>query len=58
MVPGKIFDTFAPLGPRLVTTDEIPDPNALAISTTLNGERVQHSRTSDMIFNVPATIEP
>lgn len=54
---GKIFDTFAPLGPRLVTTDEIPDPKALAISTTLNGERVQHSRTSDMIFDVPAIIE-
>ncbi|MFZ5496973.1 MAG: fumarylacetoacetate hydrolase family protein [Verrucomicrobiota bacterium] len=54
---GKTFDTFAPLGPRLVTTDEIPDPNALAISTTLNGERVQASSTSDMIFDVPALIE-
>ncbi|HVU22928.1 MAG TPA: fumarylacetoacetate hydrolase family protein [Opitutus sp.] len=54
---GKFFDTFAPLGPRLVTADEIPDPNALAISTTLNGERVQDSRTSDMIFDVPALIE-
>jgi 2-keto-4-pentenoate hydratase/2-oxohepta-3-ene-1,7-dioic acid hydratase in catechol pathway len=54
---GKFFDTFAPLGPRLVTTDEIPNPNALAISTTLNGERVQGSNTSDMIFDVPAIIE-
>jgi 2-keto-4-pentenoate hydratase/2-oxohepta-3-ene-1,7-dioic acid hydratase in catechol pathway len=54
---GKFFDRFAPLGPRLVTTDEIRDPNALGISTTLNGERVQHSRTSDMIFDVPAIIE-
>lgn len=54
---GKFFDTFAPLGPRLVTTDEIPNPNALAISTTLNGERVQGSNTSDMIFDVPALIE-
>ncbi len=54
---GKFFDTFAPLGPRLVTTDEIPQPNALAISTTLNGERVQASNTSDMIFDVPALIE-
>jgi 2-keto-4-pentenoate hydratase/2-oxohepta-3-ene-1,7-dioic acid hydratase in catechol pathway len=53
---GKFFDTFAPLGPRLVTPDEIPDPNALAISTTLNGERVQDSNTSDMIFDVPALI--
>ena len=54
---GKFFDTFAPLGPRLVTTDEIPDPTGLAISTTLNGERVQASNTSDMIFDVPAIIE-
>jgi 2-keto-4-pentenoate hydratase/2-oxohepta-3-ene-1,7-dioic acid hydratase in catechol pathway len=54
---GKFFDTFAPLGPRLVTTDEIPNPNALAISTTLNGERVQGSNTADMIFDVPALIE-
>jgi 2-keto-4-pentenoate hydratase/2-oxohepta-3-ene-1,7-dioic acid hydratase in catechol pathway len=54
---GKFFDTFAPLGPRLVTPDEIPNPNALAISTTLNGERVQGSNTSDMIFDVPAIIE-
>jgi 2-keto-4-pentenoate hydratase/2-oxohepta-3-ene-1,7-dioic acid hydratase in catechol pathway len=40
-----------------VTADEIPNPNALAISTTLNGERVQDSNTSDMIFDVPAIIE-
>lgn len=54
---GKTFDTFAPLGPRLVTADEIPNPNALAISTTLSGVRVQDSNTSDMIFDVPAIIE-
>jgi 2-keto-4-pentenoate hydratase/2-oxohepta-3-ene-1,7-dioic acid hydratase in catechol pathway len=54
---GKFFDTFAPLGPRLVTTDEIPNPNALAISTTLSGVRVQGSNTADMIFDVPAIIE-
>ncbi len=54
---GKFFDTFAPLGPRLVTPDEIPNPNALAISTLHNGERVQNSNTSDMIFDVPALIE-
>ncbi|MCR6655332.1 MAG: fumarylacetoacetate hydrolase family protein [Opitutus sp.] len=53
---GKFFDTFAPLGPRLVTTDEIPNPNVLRISTVLNGERVQDSNTSDMIFDVPAII--
>ncbi len=54
---GKSFDTFCPLGPRLVTADEIPNPNALAISTTVNGARVQSSNTSDMIFDVPALIE-
>lgn len=54
---GKFFDTFAPLGPCLVTTDEIPDPNKLRISTVLNGETVQDWNTSDMIFDVPALIE-
>ncbi len=53
---GKTFDTFAPLGPCLVTRDEIPNPNALRISTLLNGERVQDSNTADMIFDVPALI--
>jgi len=53
---GKFFDTFAPLGPRLVTRDEIPNPNALKIATILNGERVQDWTTSDMIFDVPALI--
>lgn len=54
---GKFFDTFAPLGPRLVTRDDIPNPNALRISTVLNGARVQDSNTNDMIFDVPAIIE-
>jgi 2-keto-4-pentenoate hydratase/2-oxohepta-3-ene-1,7-dioic acid hydratase in catechol pathway len=54
---GKTFDTFAPLGPRLITADEIRDPNALAIATMLNGERVQDSTTADMIFDVPRLIE-
>jgi 2-keto-4-pentenoate hydratase/2-oxohepta-3-ene-1,7-dioic acid hydratase in catechol pathway len=54
---GKFFDTFAPLGPKLVTRDEIPNPNALRISTLLNGERVQDSNTADMIYDVPALIE-
>ncbi len=49
---GKSFDTFCPLGPVLVTRDEIPDPNALRISTKLNGKLVQDWRTDDMIFNV------
>lgn len=54
---GKFFDTFAPLGPCLVTRDEIPNPNALRIRTILNGETVQDWNTNDMIFDVPALIE-
>ena len=54
---AKSFDTFAPLGPRLVTTDEIPDPNTLAIRTIVNGEVLQSSNTADMIFDIPALIE-
>jgi 2-keto-4-pentenoate hydratase/2-oxohepta-3-ene-1,7-dioic acid hydratase in catechol pathway len=54
---GKTFDSFAPLGPCLVTPDEIPDPNALRIATILNGERVQDWTTSDMIFGVARLIE-
>jgi len=53
---GKTFDTFAPMGPCLVTADEIPDPNALTLATVLNGVRVQESTTADMIFDVPALI--
>jgi 2-keto-4-pentenoate hydratase/2-oxohepta-3-ene-1,7-dioic acid hydratase in catechol pathway len=54
---GKTFDTFAPLGPCLVTPDEIPDPNSLRIRTILNGEVMQDWSTSDMIFDVPTLIE-
>lgn len=54
---GKTFDTFAPLGPCLVTPDEIPNPNALGIRTLLNGEAVQDWNTNDMIFDVSAIIE-
>lgn len=49
---GKFFDTFAPLGPCITTTDEIPDPNALNIRTILNGDVMQDWRTNDMIFDV------
>ncbi len=54
---GKTFDTFAPLGPCLVTTDEITNPNALNIKTILNGEAMQDWTTEDMIFDVPTIIE-
>ena len=53
---GKGFDTFAPLGPVLVTRDELPDPAGLDVRTTLNGTEVQNSNTSKMIFDVPALI--
>jgi 2-keto-4-pentenoate hydratase/2-oxohepta-3-ene-1,7-dioic acid hydratase in catechol pathway len=51
-VKGKSFDTFGPLGPYLVTADEIPDPQKLPLSLKLNGETKQNSSTSDMIFSV------
>jgi len=54
---GKTFDTFCPLGPVLVTADEIPDPQTLGIRTILNGERVQDWTTNDMIFSVAQIIE-
>jgi 2-keto-4-pentenoate hydratase/2-oxohepta-3-ene-1,7-dioic acid hydratase in catechol pathway len=54
---GKTFDTFAPLGPCIKTTDEIPDPNNLRLQTILNKESVQDWNTNDMIFDVPSLIE-
>ena len=53
---GKSFDTFAPLGPVLVSKDDIDDPNTLAIKTELNGQVVQQSNTRDMIFDVPTLV--
>ncbi len=50
---GKMLDTFGPLGPALVTRDEVPNPNSLAIKTILNGQVMQNGNTSDMIFHVP-----
>ncbi|MFC4776561.1 fumarylacetoacetate hydrolase family protein [Paenibacillus sp. GCM10023252] len=47
---GKVCDDFSPLGPYVVTADEVGDPNTLAISCTVNGEVRQSSNTSDMIF--------
>ena len=54
---GKGFDTFAPLGPCLVTLDEIHNPNALGIRTLLNGTVMQEANTNDMIFDVPTLIK-
>ena len=53
---GKSFPAFGPMGPCLVTPDELPNPDDLAISCWVNGELVQESRTSDMVFGVPRLI--
>jgi 2-keto-4-pentenoate hydratase/2-oxohepta-3-ene-1,7-dioic acid hydratase in catechol pathway len=53
---GKWFDGSAPLGPEIVTADEVSDPNDLWIRLTLNGERMQDSNTSNMIFKIAETI--
>jgi len=54
---GKCFDTFCPLGPVIVTADEIPNPNSLAIRTLVNGIELQSWNTDDMIFDVAGLIE-
>ncbi len=51
---GKTFDTFCPIGPWIVTADEIADPHALDIKMTINGEVLQNSNTRELIFNIPA----
>jgi acylpyruvate hydrolase len=64
---GKMLDTFCPLGPVLLTADEVPDTTALRLRTVLNGRTVQEAWTSDMVYSVPflvsyisslATLEP
>jgi 2-keto-4-pentenoate hydratase/2-oxohepta-3-ene-1,7-dioic acid hydratase in catechol pathway len=54
---GKSFPTFAPMGPWVVSKDEIADPHALHIRLTIGGEKLQDSTTSLMIFKIPALIE-
>lgn len=54
---GKTFDGFAPIGPSLTTSDEIPQPIQLDISMKVNGERLQNSNTSQFIFDIPFLIE-
>ncbi len=53
---SKSFDTFGPLGPYLVTPDEVPDPHALDIRTVVNGEERQHDNTSSLMFRIPDII--
>ncbi|NND32911.1 MAG: fumarylacetoacetate hydrolase family protein [Saprospiraceae bacterium] len=55
-IKGKSADTFAPLGPWLVTSDEIADPNNLRLWLTLNGEKLQDSTTADFVFNIQYVI--
>jgi 2-keto-4-pentenoate hydratase/2-oxohepta-3-ene-1,7-dioic acid hydratase in catechol pathway len=57
MTLGKSFDTHGPVGPWIVTTDEIPDPHKLELRTWVNGELRQHSNTRHLIFNCFAQIE-
>jgi 2-keto-4-pentenoate hydratase/2-oxohepta-3-ene-1,7-dioic acid hydratase in catechol pathway len=54
---GKTFDTFAPMGPWIVTKDEIADPHALDISLEIGGEVLQKSNTRELIFKIPQLIE-
>jgi len=51
-IKAKSYDSFGPLGPWLVTTDEVPDPQALDLTLDLNGERMQTGNTATMIFTV------
>jgi 2-keto-4-pentenoate hydratase/2-oxohepta-3-ene-1,7-dioic acid hydratase in catechol pathway len=53
---SKTFDTFAPIGPVVVTADEIEDPHTLDLSLALNGEVMQSSNTRNLIFGVPKLI--
>jgi len=54
---SKCFPTFCPLGPAIVTADEIADPHQLDISLSIDGERLQHSNTRELVFKIPELIE-
>lgn len=53
---GKTFDTFCPMGPWIVTADEIADPHALDIKMTIDGKVLQNSNTRELIFKIPALL--
>lgn len=55
-VRGKSLDTFCPMGPWIVTTDELPDPGGLEIRCLVNGDVVQAARTSEMVHDIPSLI--
>jgi len=54
---GKSFEGFGPVGPWLVTPDEVPDPDDLRLRCWINDDLVQDDRTTDMVFNVPSLVE-
>jgi len=54
---GKGLDSFCPMGPAILTADEVPDPRALTLTTWVNGEQRQHAPISDLIFDIPTLIE-
>jgi 2-keto-4-pentenoate hydratase/2-oxohepta-3-ene-1,7-dioic acid hydratase in catechol pathway len=54
---GKSFDTFCPMGPWIVTSDEVGDPSDLDVKCWINGELRQHANTRDLIFDIPTIIE-
>ena len=56
-IRGKGWDTFGPLGPYLVTADEVPDPHDLEMRAYVNGELRQRGRTNDMVFRLPEVLE-
>ncbi len=55
-VKGKSCDTFAPLGPFLATTNEVPDPHALRLWLDVNGKRMQDGSTANLIFDIPTLV--
>ena len=54
---SKSFPTFCPLGPAIVTADEIADPHQLAIGLSIDGEVMQNSNTRELVFKIPDLIE-
>ena len=57
MTMGKSFDTHGPMGPWIVTTDELPDPQSCRPAHRVNGEVLQDGNTKDIIFDMPPQIE-
>jgi 2-keto-4-pentenoate hydratase/2-oxohepta-3-ene-1,7-dioic acid hydratase in catechol pathway len=53
---GKSFPTFCPIGPWVVTADELTDPHSLDVTLTIGGETLQHANTRDLIFDIPAVL--